>query len=67
MQMFQCKEATEVMAAAAGRWFKFAASYDTIVVLERKELPEHVMQCPSVERPVMMKKLMQQLEDAGEA
>ena len=67
MQMFQCKEATEVMADAAGRWFKFAASYDTIVVLERKELPEHVMQSPSVERPVMMKKLMQQLEDAGEA
>lgn len=61
------KEATEVMQDAGGRWFKFVASFDTIVVLERKDLPEHLLQCPSIDRPVMLRKMLQQLEDVGEA
>ena len=56
-----------MMQDPGGRWFKFVAGFDTVVALERKDLPEHVLQCPSVDRPVMLKKLLQQLEDIGEA
>lgn len=61
------KEANESMQDSAGRWFKFAASMESLVLLEKKDLPEHLHQCPSVDRPVVLKTLLSHLEDAGEA
>lgn len=60
------QEATECMQDIAGRWFKFLAAMDTLVLLERKDLPEHLTQCPSVDRPVILKTLLLELEDNGE-
>ena len=54
------------MQDSAGRWVKFVAAMDMLVLIERKDLPEHLMKCPSVERPVMLKKILLELEDNGE-
>lgn len=40
---------------------------ESLALLERKDLPEHLMQCASVERPTMLRKLLIDLEDSGEA
>ncbi|CAK9032535.1 unnamed protein product [Durusdinium trenchii] len=63
---FLLAEATECMQDSAGRWVKFVAAMDMLVLIERKDLPEHLMKCPSVERPVMLKKILLELEDNGE-
>lgn len=39
----------------------------TVCILEKKHLPEHVLKLPVVENPTALSKLLQSLEDAGEA
>lgn len=61
------QEAAEVMADASGRWFLFKVDLDTVFVLERKGLPEHMAGLDVVEQPTAFGDLLRTLEDAGEA
>eukprot|EP00435_Cladocopium_sp_Y103_P023953 s3522_g5.t2 len=59
-------EASEVTACADGRWFSFAASLDSIFLLEKKTVPEHLMDLSVLDRPVFLRKILAELEDHGE-
>ena len=56
-----------MMADAAGRWFLFKVDLDTVFVLEKKGLPDHVVGLDVVEQPTSFGDLLRTLEDAGEA
>lgn len=60
------KEASECMQDSAGRWFPFRVKLDTVFVLEKKNLPEHVGKLDVVEQPTTFAHLLRALEDAGE-
>ena len=55
-----------MMSDATGRWFRFVMTLDTVVVLERKDLPEHLTKLDIIEQPTTMSELVKSLEDAGE-
>lgn len=52
---------------ACGRWFAFNMRKDTLVCLERANLPEHVREAPCLETPTPFEKVITELEDCGEA
>lgn len=54
------------MADSSGRWFTFRVSLETVFILERKNLPEHVGKLDIVEQPCSFADLLRALEDAGE-
>ena len=60
------EEATECMQDSAGRWFAFTVSAQTIFLLEKKGLPEHISKLDVIEQPVPFGDLLRSLEDAGE-
>ena len=60
------QEAAELFQDPAGRWFSFSISMDTVVVLDKKDLPSHLASLPCVESPTSLKDLFLQLEDSGE-
>eukprot|EP00435_Cladocopium_sp_Y103_P052851 s12_g16.t1 len=60
------KEASEVMQDSAGRWLPFRVSLETVFVLERKGLPEHVGKLDVIEQPTTFAQLLRALEDGGE-
>ena len=49
-----------------GRWFSFSIDPETLIFLEKKNLPEHVASLPCVNTPVPLKTVLRELEDAGE-
>lgn len=55
------------MDDAQGRWFKFTVSGDTVMLLEKAGLPEHLHTASVVDRPSFLRKMLVELEDAGEA
>jgi len=66
--MFLClaKEAAEVLQDPEGRWFSFAASNSTFVILEKKSLPDHLKDMDSLETVVSLDSLLMDLQDLGE-
>lgn len=54
------------MQDASGRWFPFTVGLETVFVLERKDLPEHLSRLDFVEQPIVFSELVRSLEDAGE-
>lgn len=60
-------DAKELMEQGDGKWLKCFVTFPTLVVLEAKRLPEHLTNLDCVEKPVPLKTLLLQLEDAGEA
>ncbi|CAL1136071.1 unnamed protein product [Cladocopium goreaui] len=59
-------EADEVLANAEGRWMSFCATNMTLVLLERKGLPEHLASMDSLETVVTLQSLICDLQDLGE-
>ncbi|CAL1160761.1 unnamed protein product [Cladocopium goreaui] len=59
-------DAQELMSESCGRWFSFSVGPQTVVLLERKNLPDHVSSLPSVNSPCPLSAVMRELEDAGE-
>ena len=53
-------------ACADGRWFAFSASLDLVCILEKKTVPEHLMELSALDRPVFLRKILAELEDHGE-
>lgn len=61
------QEGVEVMTSdTCGRWFSFSIDHETLIYLEKKNLPEHVASLPCVNAPVPLKTVLRELEDAGE-
>ena len=50
-----------------GRWFLFSLAMDSVIVLEKKDMPEHLLEMNALDRPTFLKKLLAELEDLGEA
>jgi hypothetical protein len=51
-----------VTACADGRWFAFSASLDLVCILEKKTVPEHLMELSVLDRPVFLRKSWQNLK-----
>ena len=51
---------------AEGRWFSFSLSAESVILLEKKSLPDHLSSLPSVDTPTPLSTLWRELEDAGE-
>ena len=49
-----------------GRWFSFAAEPRTVMILEKKHLPDHLSGLPCCESPTHLSGILRELEDAGE-
>ena len=49
------------------RWFRFSVDMQSVILLERKGLAEHLSGLPSVDTPAPLGDLIRDLEDAGEA
>ena len=60
------QDATEIMADSCGRWFSFNVTLDTVMILEKKNLADHVASLPCVDSPTPLSTIIRQLEDAGE-
>ena len=55
-----------MMADAQGRWFSFAVVPETVILLEKKGVPEHVQNLPCIDSPTPLSTVLRELEDAGE-
>ena len=50
-----------------GRWFLFSLAMDSVIVLEKKDVQEHLLEMNALDRPTFLKKVLAELEDLGEA
>ena len=62
----QSKDASEVMEDPQGRWFPFVATSDSVLVLEKKSVPEHLQSLPCIDAPTPLGQVLRELEDGGE-
>ena len=60
------KEAKEVFQDPAGRWISFNVMNESLVLLEKKNLPEHLLGIENLETPVTLQSMIADLQDAGE-
>eukprot|EP00435_Cladocopium_sp_Y103_P057773 s599_g20.t1 len=60
-------EASEVVNDAEGRWISFSAHKETMMLLEKKGLSEHLQKLECVDTVVTLQSLVCDLQDAGEA
>eukprot|EP00435_Cladocopium_sp_Y103_P069260 s569_g33.t1 len=61
------QDGVEVMSSdSCGRWFSFSIDSETLILLEKKNLPDHVASLPCVNTPVPVKTVLRELEDSGE-
>lgn len=60
------QEAKEILEDGEGRWFSFRATANTVVILEKKELPSHLQDLPCVDSPTKLATVLHELQDAGE-
>ena len=60
------KEAREVMEDGAGRWFSFALTASSVIVLEKKGVADHLQSLPCIDSPTELSTVIRELEDAGE-
>ena len=54
-------------STTSGRWFLFSLAMDSVIVLEKKDVPEHLLEMNALDRPTFLKKVLAELEDLGEA
>ena len=62
----EAKDAVDITEDGEGRWFSFSLSAQSVVLLEKKTLPDHLTSLPSVDTPTSLSTLFRELEDAGE-
>ena len=61
-------DAKAVLEEGSGKFLRCNSSFKTLIILERKRLPEH-LQCLGdsiIEKPTPLRNLLVSLEDAGE-
>ena len=62
----RAEEASELMSDAEGRWFSFKLGLDSILLLEKRGVPNHLQSLPCIDNPVPLSVIIRELEDAGE-
>lgn len=60
------QEASEVMEDPEGRWFVFAMKSTDFIILESKDLPQHLKSFENADVPVTLQSLVNDMEDLGE-
>ena len=60
------KEATEISSDGEGRWFAFNVNLKSLVLMEKKGMPNHLQSLPCVDNPTELGTVIRELEDAGE-
>ena len=60
------QEASEISSDAEGRWFAFNVDLKTLVLMEKKGMPNHLQSLPCVDTPTDLGTVIRELEDAGE-
>ena len=60
------KEATEVSSDPEARFFSFNTDLNSIFIMEKKGLPNHLAGLPFVDTPSTLGSIITNLEDAGE-
>ena len=61
------EEAAEVLQDVEGRWFSFNVNKQSLIILEKKSLPQHLMEMESLEMAISLQALMVDMQDLGEA
>ena len=61
------EEAGEVFQDPEGRWFSFSVTNTSLVVLERKSVPQHLSEMENLEMAVSLQSLLTDMQDLGEA
>lgn len=54
------------MEDSAGRWFTFSLTSESVILLEKKGVPEHLAKLPCIDSPTLLPTILRELEDAGE-
>ncbi|CAL1131715.1 unnamed protein product [Cladocopium goreaui] len=60
------QEAAEVLQDVEGRWFSFNVNKQSLIILEKKSLPQHLMEMESLEMAISLQALMVDMQDLGE-
>jgi len=55
------------MSDSNGRWWSFHLSTDSLIIVEKKSVPERMQQLDCLEKAVHFDEVIKQLEDLGEA
>lgn len=61
------QEATEVSSDPEARFFPFTIDMNSLFIMEKKGLPNHLAGLPFVDVPTTLSSILTNLEDAGEA
>jgi len=56
-----------VLQDVEGRWFSFNVNKQSLIILEKKSLPQHLMEMESLEMAISLQALMVDMQDLGEA
>lgn len=59
-------DAVQSMSDTSGSWLKCQVDLSSMVVLEKKKIPQHLNQLPCLDQAVSLKELLMALEDQGE-
>lgn len=62
----QTKDGDEVMQDSCGRWFSFCVTPETVIIMEKKTMPNHLQSLPCVDSPTVLSTILREMEDAGE-
>jgi len=49
------------------RWFSFVVDSQTFIILEKRNMPEHLQQLENLEKAASLQSVFVDLQDAGEA
>jgi len=61
------QEAADVMRDATGRWVSFVVSGQSLLLVERKTVPDHLAALSSLDTVASLDEILLELQDAGEA
>lgn len=50
----------------SGRWISFNVVNESLILLEKRNLPEHLLGIDNLESPVTLQSIISDLQDAGE-
>ena len=60
-------DAVQAMADASGQRLKCSISLDSMIILEKRKIPQHLSELSCLDKPVKLRELLLALEDQGEA
>ena len=61
------QEAVDVMRNGNGRWVSFAVSGQSLLLVEKKTVPDHLAALTSLDTVTSLAEILLELQDAGEA